>query len=378
MRLLRAFVLGATVYAAMPAQAEQPFGWIGNGHTSAYALGAGEFELSGNLLLVDDSIDVFNFRDDILAGNARLIDNSGDLDGWRGELKVGVWRGLELFYRQQDQELTLKVREPVSANILDLSQGLNTRSTDWGAKWVFFESTSIDRTQPWTSAALEVTHVENISDDFGGLLESFQFNPTTNIRFEPPQRFAMDRLRDKGWRARIIMTHPIASNLAISAWAGYGKSESSSGTSTEIDLQFLRDQFLQTFDLKENYLLLGASANWQWMPRLAAQAGYEYIRINARRQDINSSDSSLIPSFLRGTDLANTATTNHTFYANINWWLTPQVHLGLGGKLFANQFVGVIPHYNNPLSSSFSDTIYGYAELKLGIRFALPGLENRR
>lgn len=378
MRLLSVFVLAAAAVSAIPAQAQQPFGWIGNGHTSAYSLGAGGLELSGNLLLVDDSIDVFNFRDKILAGNSRLIDNSGDLDGWRGELRLGVGLGLELFYRQQDQELTLKVREPVSVNILDLSQGLNTRSTDWGAKWVFFESTSIDQTRPWTSAALEVMKVENVSDDFDGFLERFQFSANTLITFDPPQRFAMDRLRDDGWRARLILTHPITPNIAVSAWAGYGKSDSSSGTSTEIDLQFLRDQFLQTFDLEENYLLMGASVNWQVLPRLPMQAGYEYIRINARRQDINSSDSSLIPSFLRGTDLGNTATVNHAFYANVNWWLTPQVHLGLGGKLFANQFVGIMPHYNNPLSGSFSETLYGYAELKLGIRFSLAEMINRR
>lgn len=377
MRKVFAVLLAVSAMLAGGVQAQQPFGWIGGGHTSAYALQPGEFELSGKLLLVDDTIDVFNFRDDILAGNSRLIDNSGDLDGWRGELRVGVWRGLELFYRQQDQDLTLKVNSPASVNILDLSQGLSTQSTAWGAKWVFFESTAIDQTRPWTSAALELTQVENTSDDFDGYLESFQFSANTNIRFEPPQRFAMDRLRDKGWRARIIMTRPVLPNIALSAWAGYGKSESSSGTSTQIDLQFLRDQFLQTFDLRENYLLMGASVNWQVLPRLPLQAGYEYIRINARRQDINSSDSSLIPSFLRGNDLANSATHNHTLYANINWWLTPQIHIGLGGKLFTNQFVGVIPHYNNPLSGSFSDIAYGYAELKLGIRLSVPDFVNR-
>ncbi|HDZ08962.1 hypothetical protein [Pseudohongiella sp.] len=377
MRKVSALLLSASALLASGVNAEQPFGWIGNGHTSAYTLGPGETELSGNLLLVDDTIDVLNFRDEFLAGNSRLIDNSGDLDGWRGELRLGIWRGLELFYRQQDQDLTLKVNQPASVNILDLSQGLSTRSTDWGAKWVFFESTAIDQTRPWTSAALELTHTENISDDFDGYLESFQFNASTNIRFEPPQRFAMDRLRDEGWRARIIMTRPILPNVALSAWAGYGKSESSSGTSTEIDLQFLRDQFLQTFDLEENYLLLGASLSWQLLPRLPLQAGYEYIRINARRQDINSSDSSLIPSFLRGNDLGNSATTNHTVYANINWWVTPRIHIGLGGKLFANQFVGVIPHYNNPLSGSFSDIPYGYAELKLGIRLSVADFARR-
>ena len=112
MRLLSVFVLAAAAVSAIPAQAQQPFGWIGNGHTSAYSLGAGELELSGNLLLVDDSIDVFNFRDKILAGNSRVIDNSRHLEGWRGALRLGVGRGLGLFCRPPDPARTPDIHEP--------------------------------------------------------------------------------------------------------------------------------------------------------------------------------------------------------------------------------------------------------------------------
>ena len=55
----------------------------------------------------------------------------------------------------------------------------------------------------------------------------------------------------------------------------------------------------------------------------------------------------------------------------MNWWVTPQIYLGAGGKLFSSQFTGIIPHYNNPLSSSFSDITYGYVELKLGVKFSI-------
>jgi len=374
MRKVTTFLLGVLAVLAGGVHAQQPFGWIGNGHNSAYALQAGEFELSGKLLRVDDTVDFLNLRDDLLAGNRRLIGNSGDLDGAGGELRVGVWRALELFYRQQTQDLTLNIAPVTSADIENLSNKLRTDSTAYGVKWVFYEATSPERSQPWTSAALELTRVENSSDDFGGNLARFQLNANSSVTLDPAPKFGMDRLRDDGWQARVLMSTALGASTSATFWAGYGEFESSSGTSSEIDFAFLREAFLQTFDIQETQYLLGASLNWQYFPRLPVQIGYEYIHIADREQDIVSSNSTLIPSFLRGDNLADNATRNHTLYGSVNWWATPQIYLGIGGKLFSNQFTGIMPHYNNPLSGSFSDTTYGYVELKLGIKFAVGSL----
>lgn len=53
----------------------------------------------------------------------------------------------------------------------------------------------------------------------------------------------------------------------------------------------------------------------------------------------------------------------------MNWWVTPEVYVGVAGKLFSNQFTGIIPHYNNPLSGSFGDLPYGYLEFRIGVNF---------
>src|SRR5690606_10796766 len=104
---------------------------------------------------------------------------------------------------------------------------------------------------------------------------------------------------------------------------------------------------------------------------LPVQIGYEYINISDRKMSAISSNSSLLPSFLRGQNLDDSETSNHTAYASVSWWLTPRIYIGVSGKLFKHQFAGIIPHYNNPLSGSFSDTLYGYAELRAGLRFGL-------
>jgi hypothetical protein len=153
MRRLSAVATGLVVISGTPVQADQPFGWIGNGHSSAYTLARGEFELSGNLLRVDDTIDFLNLRNDLLAGNQRLVGNSGDLDGKGGELRLGVWDSLELFYRQTDQDLVLNIGPVSSADIDNLDTQLRTEREAFGVKWVFYESLNQDRSQPWTSAA---------------------------------------------------------------------------------------------------------------------------------------------------------------------------------------------------------------------------------
>ncbi|MDC1510693.1 hypothetical protein N8575_01995 [Gammaproteobacteria bacterium] len=372
MRLLTSLCVLASVPAS-PAQAEQPFGWTGIGHPSAYALAPGEFELSGNLLRVDDTIDFLNLRNDLLAGNQRLVGNSGDLDGRGGELRLGVWDSLELFYRQTGQDLALNIGPVSSADIDNLDTQLRTEREAYGVKWVFFESLNQDLSQPWTSAALELTSSQNRSDDFGGDLAGFRFS-AGGVTFDPPGRFGLDRLRDEGWGARLLFSSALNASTTTTAWAGYGQTEASSGTSWDIDVGFFRDAFLQTFDIEESQYRLGASVNWQYFPRLPVQVGYEYIAITDRKQTIKRGEGSLsrlIPSFLNGGGLAESETRNHTVYGSVNWWVTPQIYLGAGGKLFSSQFTGIIPHYNNPLSSSFSDITYGYVELKLGVKFSI-------
>lgn len=357
-------------FAAGMASAQQPFGWVGNGHVSGYTLGMGEFEVSGTLMRVNDTIDFLNMRGELLAGTGanRLSPDSGDLAGARGEIRLGVWPGLEVFYKRQRQDMTLKLATDSRIDISDLDEKLQTTVEQYGAKWVFYETTHKDQGRPWSSAALELSASNSRSQNYGGMLESLRLNPSLSVRLDPPQRFDLDRMRDEGWSAKAIYSHGLGDDTSLSYWAGYGKLDSSSGTSSQIDDRALQEVFLQTFDISENLIYAGISANWQGISRLPIQAGYEYIRINNRSRQIQSADSALVPSFLRGSNLSSSATDNHTVYGTASWWITPALYTSLGGKIFINQFVGIIPHYNNPLSARFSDTTYGYVELTIGLK----------
>jgi hypothetical protein len=354
--------------SAAPALATEPWGWVGNEHVSAYTLQPWEFELSGSLQRVNDRLDVLNLREDLLAGSNRLSSDSGDFEGMRGELRIGVWQGLELFYQRHDHDMTLKLQDD-RLDIIDADQALETNRSAFGAKWVFYESTLADRSRPWTSAALELTRTRSSSQNFGGFLEFIRFSPTTSARLDPPQRFDLNRLKDDGWKARVIYSHGLGQTNALSWWAGYGKIDSSSGTDTSFEQPFFRTAFLQTFDTRESLYYAGVSLNWQANARLPVQIGYEYLNIHQRNEQIISSNSALVPSFLRGSNLSVSADNNHTAYGRISWWVTPAFYTSLSGKVFKNQFVGVLPHFNNPLSARFSETAFGYLEWSMGLKF---------
>lgn len=362
------FTSSMLLCSATPVSATEPWGWVGNDHVSAYTLQPWEFELSGSLQRVNDSLDVLNLREDLLAGSNRLSSDSGDFKGVRGELRIGVWQGLELFYQRHDHDMTLRLQDD-RLDIIDVDQALKTDRSAFGAKWVFYESTQVDRSRPWTSAALELTRTRSHSQNFGGFLEFVRFSPTANIRLDPPQRFDLNRLKDDGWKARVIYSHGLGQTTALSWWAGYGKIDSSSGTDTSFEQPAIRTAFLQTFDTRESLYYAGVSLNWQAIGRLPVQIGYEYLNISQREQQIVSSNSALVPSFLRGSNLSASADNNHTAYGRISWWVTPAIYTSLSGKLFKNQFVGVLPHFNNPLSARFSETPYGYLEWSLGFKF---------
>jgi len=348
--------------------ADVPANWI-KSSPDAYVLSPGSFNIEGSLQRVNDTIDFLNFRDDLQEINARLVGDSGDLEGSGINLRVGVWRGLELFYQRQQQELMLEVSPSSRTNIVDLDRSLDTERTEYGLNWVLYEENNRRSNSPWRSIALELSRAEGNSDEFGGSLEWVQLSSTTTVSFDPPQRFALNRLEDESWQARLVATQPISRNSTLSVWASYGRAESSSGTYTEIDLQSIANAFYQTFDAKETITKAGFSINWQPVARLPIQAGYEYIHISDRDVDAVTSNSTMVPSFLRGSNLGSGARKNHTAFASVNWWITQNVYVGATGRWYRNQFAGVVPHYNNPLSSRFSETNFGYAELKLGVRF---------
>jgi hypothetical protein len=348
-------------------QADTPLGFISSNSTSAYTLNSLDFEFAAATLAVNNTIDFLNARDELVTGTRSLSDNSGDLSGQRAEIQFGLGSMFSVFYHQQSQDLTVKFSPVSSVDLEDSDTALKTMSKAYGLKWNFYEAGRSGDDSPWSAASLELTRVENKTDDFRSRLSRVQLG-NTQITFNPAQGIQVDNMEDEGWLARLIYTRPLGSSIVASAWGGYASYEASSGTSSEIDSATIRSAFQQSFLVDETQYLMGLSLNWQITARLPLQLSYEYIKVDNRDLEIIRNPSSVIlPSFLRQTNLSD-VDDNHTLSGSLSYWLTPRLNLGLHGKLFSSQFLGIMPHFNNPLSGGLADTAYGYAGVQVGYR----------
>lgn len=350
------------------ALAQQPYGWVANDHVSAYTLAPLEVEISGHYLWLDSTVDAFGVRDDIRSGNPALVGDSGELDGQRGMIRVGLWHGLDVLYQRQDQGLTLELAPEATAGLAHVDSRLDTRSTAWGAKWVFYESRFRSRNSGWRSAALELIREENRSDDFHGDLQSVSLPDGSHVTLDAPQRFSLGNLEDDRWQARVIYSVPFGNRNAFTSWFAYGESESGAVTRIESDNSELQAAFDQSLTIDETQYSVGFSLNLQGKPRLPVRLSYEYVHVDDRKERVTSINSSLVPGFLRDHP-RSTQDSNHVVTASADWWLTPHIYIGATALVASSQYTGVMPHFNNPLTGSLADERHAHMEVRLGIRF---------
>ncbi|TFH72289.1 hypothetical protein E3V39_11905 [Gammaproteobacteria bacterium LSUCC0112] len=370
-QLARLMLISVSISTSGLVLADRPHGWISTGSPDGYTPDQWELEITGSMMRVNDTLDFMNIRRDILSDNTRLGGQTGDFKGFSGEVQFGILPSLSVFYRQQEHDLTAELSQPASLDLESVDSKLRTKRESYGVEWVFYEAATKDKSSPWRSASLELASLENSSEDFGASIQRISLNPTSVVEFRPPQRFTINRMADDGWTARVALTQALSTHITSNAWLSHSRTDASSGTSSEIPSRAIAAAFAQTFDLKEKQWSAGASLRWNITPRLPMTLSYEFIKITDRELIATRESAAVtLPSFLRADNLT-TETTNHVLQGSIDWWITPRIFVGAGGKLMSNQFLGILPHYNNPLSGSLSDVAYGFAELRFGMKLSV-------
>jgi hypothetical protein len=348
--------------------ADTPLGWINSSNPAAYTTTAGEFEISLASLAVNDTIDFLNVRDDLVANNRRLAGDSGDLNGGKLELHYGITESLSVFYRQQQHRLTVDLGTINSVSLIDIDKSLNTTQQSLGFKWTFFESNLLKSDNRRSAASLEISGYSNKSDDFDVVIDEINLD-NLQIFFRDPQTFSVADLEDEGWKARLVYSFSLERMGVASIWAAYGESEATSGTTSDLTSATFRRFFEQSFELEESYLYLGASLTMQLTPRLPLTISYEAINISdSNFKQFPEDPPAQLPGFLSAANQSD-EDINHTLRVSLGYWLTPRLNVNLTGNLYSNQFLGVLPHYNNPLSGSFSTLPYGFAGIELSYNF---------
>ena len=100
--------------------------------------------------------------------------------------------------------MTVDIGEVSSINLLDIEDSLDTTLTSYGFKWNLFESGLFDNARPWHALSLEVSRIENSTDDFKGRLDRINITENFKIFFTNPQTFALENLEEDGWLSRLL------------------------------------------------------------------------------------------------------------------------------------------------------------------------------
>lgn len=367
-RLAQRFTAITASILPMFALADTPLGWINNGNMSAYTTTKGELELAASYQAVNGTIDFLNVREDLFASNRRLVGKSGDLQGGRLEAHYGITDFLSVFARHQEHELTVDLGEISSINVLDIDDSLDTTQQEIGFRWMLYEADLLNPSNERTALSLQLSGFRNKTDNFDVVTDQLTFGNVI-VSFRDPTSFSVVDMEDEGWSSRLLYSRSLGVLGVGTAWAGYGESSATSGTASNATSGTIRGFFRQEFERDEEYIYLGASLRFLLNPRLPIDLSYEFIDVadsKFRRDPLVPPNG--LPGFLTA-DSTSSETSNQTLSARISYWLTPDLNLSFSGKLFSNQFLGVLPHYNNPLSESFAGTPYGFIGLGLGFKF---------
>ncbi len=358
--------------ASQASFADTPLGWLSSDHPSAFTLDAMSFDLNITGLAVNEDLDVLNIRDDVLAGTRQLGGKTGDLEGNRVAAQFGITSTLSAFYERQQTDLTVDIGSVSSVNLISIDNQLRTTSTQYGLRWNFFEAAYFDNANAWHAASIEISKTENNTKDYSAIIDQIFISSggiDVTLRFTNPQTFGLQDLSDDGLKARLLYTRPLTDKITGNVWAGYAEVDASAATGSDITTVFLAEAFAQDISIEDRQISFGAGLNWQITPRLPLQVSYEYIRVNNIDTQVQFNATNIfLPSFLRADESPPSVNDNHTVRGSLSYWITPQFNLSLTAKVFSHQFLGVVPHYNNPLSQSFSDKPYGYAGVQLGFR----------
>lgn len=369
LRITYGLALGLAAALNTTVLADTPLGWINSANPTAYTTTKGDLEIAAAGLAVNSTLDVFGYRDDLIAASGRLEGDSGDLSGSKLELHYGITEDLSVFFSRQLHSLTLDLGEISSVDLVDIDESLETLAQSAGIKWTFYRSNLLNQDNRHSAASIEITAFQSESQNFDVVLEEIRLDNLTVI-FGIPQTFSIANMEDEGWKSRLLYSWPLQRSSTATVWTGYGESTATSGTTSDLKSATIKRFFEQSFDIEEEYFYLGAGLNAYLTPRLSLNLSYEYISLmNADFSRFPADPLPQLPSFLSGSSQAE-VDNNHTFKARLAYWLTPEINLSLTGNLYSNQFVGVLPHYSNPLSGSFSSTPYGFAGVELLYKFS--------
>lgn len=323
----------------------------------------GQVEISLEYLMMNDTVDIFDIRDEEIESVNRNLQSTtlGDLNGGRllinyGLLSLTTLHG-EYTYRNVDlsvsdfqvHSLELSVRQGLLGYE---SKGWPLVALDAGVRLNFGEDIHFDQIDRINSVLRLVNPDLSINDTGSDLVFS---DGTNNYEVSKagrdPLKASIEDLLDHTWFIRLTVGKPLGPVLP-NLFAEYGHNEIDSRITSNID-QYLPASIFPAvsalpleLDRSENYWKVGCNLHFSLPFDLQGYLEYHYLRMDRDN----------------GLDFVDY---NHVVKGNLAYFLTDYLAINLGASYYSRQFNGVIPFLYNEYTQTGFDHDYAFVHMGL-------------
>ena len=305
---------------------------------TAYMLQKGQLEASVFYRTVNDTVDVFNFKEDAISGDN--IGTRGDYHGLQGIFHFGLWDGLQVSYKGELREL---------------GAGLSTGDVEITSHDVMLKQNLFVEDSWYPTVALGAFYrgnrAENISRTFNSFEGSVVGVTIPSIALTPPTTITFGGIEDDSFGLTLLASKTFAKRWSIHGLAEYSRtnvdSELDLDLSTNLTVDLLTDfqNILETSNYKSNNFALGFGGVFQITPKFVISADYKRIQVS------RSGESQKPPKEFN----SNNVLAWRLSYLPRSW-----LAFSVNGTYFTNQFLGEIPSLYNARTASKFNKDYGY------------------
>lgn len=330
---------------------------VSNKH--AFVLPKNEFQFKLSYLKVNDTLDIFNLKEDAF----KDLGSIGDMNGYDLELRYGICSQDSIFVNIQRW------------NVDYLDSVLQNNKYD------FFNRVQILDTPHslFTSLSFDIGYQRNSSDPINISNNNFlnslisKISPNSNVRFNDGDIVADDTtitlyddngnkiypyisindLSSDSYYSQILLGKKFTNYSILDIFIGYKYTKITSGTGiypeNSIIESFTKDYTEKNLNRDEHDLTFGFAYSLQWK-NLIGEFSYEFHKL-FRDEQVSYLD------------------TNHVVDASISMAVTKNFLLFVGGKLMTSQFNTDIPYLYDEYTKTQFDHKYGFAKFGLLYKF---------
>ncbi len=301
----------------------------------AYVLERGTAEATLTKEKINDTLDIFGVKDDIVAGlNPATFDLGalGDLDGWRTTVNFGLSDRMLLRYQGKRHDLDFgrgklkRVGEELAMRVVVLRETDSRPAISLEPVFRANRGSGLSRTfASITAFGLTITPATPVTLEFGGV-------------------------KDETYALRALFSKRLGEDALVSLWGEYGSTNVGSELKTNLNIAEIR-RIVDALEYSSHQMVLGAGGHYFFNDRLIAYGEYQHYSID---RSINSK-------------IAGVVDTNDTFKARLSYGFSPVGWVSLEGLYFSNNLGGELPFVFNELSANRFDRVYGY--VGLGVTF---------